>query len=294
MQSALVSKGRSAHEWCADVRRDVREFGHKLPEFAQFREVVAHGDSELQLQIRDCGDEVAIPHTLAVTIDGSLDLARADFDCCERICHAESAIVVRVDAHRAAKMRDGFLRHFRDEAGQIPSVCLAQNHKVRASVGRGLDGRERILRVVFIRIEKMLRVVKHFAPFAFQIAHRIADHREIFLRRDFENMRDMQRPGLADHADHRRLRIQQRFYLRVFFDLGVSATRHTESRKFSVLPSPLRRFREKLRVLRIAPRPTAFDVVDSELIELFRHANFIEHRERNSCALRSVAEGCIV
>jgi hypothetical protein len=104
----------------------------------------------------------------------------------------------------------------------------------------------------------------------------------------------VQRRGLADDTHDRRLRIEQGLHLRVVFHAGVAPASHAKSGEARMFPLALSRLGEELRVLRIAARPTTFDVVDPELIELFRDPNLIEHRERNPRPLRSIAKGRVV
>jgi hypothetical protein len=51
---------------------------------------------------------------------------------------------------------------------------------------------------------------------------------------------------------------------------------------------------EKLEVLRVGTRPSPFDVVDAQLIQLFSNAEFVLNGERNIFRLGTVAESGIV
>src|SRR6185503_7789674 len=63
---------------------------------------------------------------------------------------------------------------------------------------------------------------------------------------------------------------------------------------FGVFEFPLARLLEKLHVLGIGARPAAFNVMNSESIELFRDAQFVCGREIDAFALAAVAQGRIV
>src|SRR5690242_16754223 len=48
---------------------------------------------------------------------------------------------------------------------------------------------------------------------------------------------------------------------------------------------------KKLAILRVRPRPSALDVVNTEVIELLRNDELVVHGEGDGFALRAVAEG---
>jgi ketopantoate hydroxymethyltransferase len=74
------------------------------------------------------------------------------------------------------------------------AVCLAQHDEVRAGILRGFDGFERVFGVFLEAVEKVFRIVEHLAAVLLQIGNGVGDHGQVFLQRDLENFRDMQRP----------------------------------------------------------------------------------------------------
>src|SRR6185503_18483918 len=125
---ALMRERGLAHPWRARVMAHVgdliHEFG-KLLEFAQRpRWNTAH--AQLELEVRDDADEVAIARPLAVAVDRALHLRGACFDAGEGIGHAQAAIVVRVNANRATEPRTSQRGDLADLPGQAPAVGIAR------------------------------------------------------------------------------------------------------------------------------------------------------------------------
>src|ERR1700720_538186 len=51
---------------------------------------------------------------------------------------------------------------------------------------------------------------------------------------------------------------------------------------------------EKCDVLRIGPRPPAFDVMSPKRIQLFSDSDLVVHAKRNPLGLRAIAQGSII
>jgi hypothetical protein len=98
--------------------RHVGQFIDKVCEVTQAGEVDAEVDAHLDLKIGHDGDEVAVPHTLAVAVDRALHLAGAGTHSGQRIGDADAAVIVRVDAHRFAEMSDDLAGCLFDELRQ--------------------------------------------------------------------------------------------------------------------------------------------------------------------------------
>ena len=54
------------------------------------------------------------------------------------------------------------------------------------------------------------------------------------------------------------------------------------------------RFLEKGHVSGVGPGPSALDIVDAELVELFGHAHFCAHGEGDTLTLRAISQGGVV
>ena len=140
----------------------------------------------------------------------------------------------------------------------------------------------------------MLSVIKNFPSLLFQEANGVCDHGEVFFEADAEDLRDVQRPGLSDDRHDWSLRVEEHLHLRIVFHPHSTAACHPKGCDLRMRPRTPRRFVEKRRILGIRAWPAPLNVIDPEGIQLLGHANLIKHRERNSGALRSVAQSRVV
>jgi hypothetical protein len=99
---------------------------------------------------------------------------------------------------------------------------------------------------------------------------------------------------LADERDDRRPRIEQRAQIRVGFGVAAGAPRRAEGGEPRVLQIERLRADEELGVLRVAPRPAAFDVLDAQLIEPARDLQLVLNGERQPLHLGAIAERRVV
>ena len=157
-----------------------------------------------------------------------------------------------------------------------------------------LDGCQRIFRILSKAVEEMFGIVKDLSAVLFKEPDGIADHGKIFLHANAKNLGDMQRPGLTNDRNHRRPGGQEHLDLRILLYLHATATRHSKGGDLRVLPLALRRLLKKGSILWIRAGPAAFNIVDSEDIQLLGNTNLVEHRERNSGALRPVTQSRVV
>jgi hypothetical protein len=126
------------------------------------------------------------------------------------------------------------------------------------------------------------------------MTHRVRDHREVFRRRDAQNICYMEPPTLAEDGNGRCPCLEQQGDLRILFDTRIRPAGTAERGKFRVRePAAPYRFEER-RVLRVRARPAALDIVDAERVQFFGDANFIEDAKRDALALCTVAQGRIV
>ena len=66
---------------------------------------------------------------------------------------------------------------------KAPTIGIAQNDKISAALLRRLPGRERIFRLIGVAIKTVFSIVDDKLSVVFEIPNRVADHREIFIRR---------------------------------------------------------------------------------------------------------------
>ena len=179
-------------------------------------------------------------------------------------------------------------------AWQRATVGVAQNHKIRTGLFGRLPRGQRVLRIILVAIQRMLGIVNHLALVLFEKRNRVGDHCDVFLRRGSQHFLHMQQPRFAKNGDHRRLRIDQQFHLRVVLGIDLFTAGRAEGCNLYILPLAFGRFLEELDVLGIAPRPTALHVVHTKGIQFFGHAQLVCDRKTDSFALRSIAQGRVI
>ncbi len=155
-----------------------------------------------------------------------------------------------------------------DFVRQTAAVRVAQHDKIRARFFGGLPRRERVIGIQFESVKRVLGVVDHKFPVIFQEFHRVADHREIFLRRAAQNFFDMQHRSLAVDCDDGRAGFDEQAHLVVLFDGRIFFARRAERGELRVLEFTFFGLREKFDVLGIAARPATFNVMNTKRIEL--------------------------
>ena len=90
--------------------------------------------------------------------------------------------------------------------GSVAAVRVAQDDPVRAGGEGRLQGREGIGGVSPVPVEEMLRIEDHLLAPSLQKGDRIADHLQVFLEGDPEDLRDVEVPALPEDGDGRRFR----------------------------------------------------------------------------------------
>ena len=113
----------------------------------------------------------------------------------------------------------------------------------------------------------MLRVVQHLAPVILQKTHGLRDQRLVLLLRDAQRACRVKIPALAENAAGRRLRLNQRAHVRVAIHRVLREPRGPKRGETRMVELLLLRAPKKLPILRIGARPTAFDVVNANLVQ---------------------------
>ena len=102
----------------------------------------------------------------------------------------------------------------------------------------------------------------------FQILHRFRDQLEILFFGDAERPVNMQVPALSENRNGGRRGVQQCPNVGVLIDLVLGEARGSEGRQPGVFQFQLPRALEELLVLGIGIGPAAFDVIDTQLVQL--------------------------
>ena len=142
---------------------------------------------------------------------------------------------------------------------------------------------------MFVAIEEMFGVVDHLSLVLAKPVDGIMDHREVFGKGGPEDLGDLHIPAFAEDGDYGGIGIKEELELGVIVCGGIGAASGAKGSEFGVLEWDEFCFLEELDVLWVGTWPTAFDVVDAEIIEVFCDTEFIEAGELESLALGAVA-----
>src|SRR5512143_2131674 len=177
---------------------------------------------------------------------------------------------------------------------QGTAIRIAQYQAVRA---RCLGSEQRlngIFGICLVPVEEVLRVVENFVHVLFEERHGITDHPKIFVKGGPESLEDMEVPAFSINGRCKHSRGNKCLDTWVFRSLKLCPSRCAESHKLGLSQIDATHLFEELYVTGVGARPTAFDVVHPELIQLFSHAHHILYREVYVLSLCAVTERGVV
>ena len=219
----------------------------------------------------------------------------AGLDRRHRVGHGAAGVVVAVDADAGPGRRDDIRDGGMDLPGQHPPVGVAQGDDLRTGVDSGLDAGERVLAVEEVAVEEVLGVDDDGAPLGDQVAHGVADHREVLLAGRPQRPLHVPDVRLRDERDDARPRVDERLDLRVLDGGRARLTGRAEGRERRVVHGELGLGpAEELRVVRVGPRPSPFDVSDAEVVEVTGDRQLVRDGEVDPLLLRAVAHRRVV
>ena len=246
------------------------------------------------MQIGDRRNQVGIAATLTQPVDSALDLHRAGAHRGDGVGHRDFGVVMAMDTDRTVDRGASLPDRILDLEGQPPAVGVAQADKVNAGVrGRG-QALQRELGAGRYTVEEVFRVEDYLVHALFQKRDRVVDYLEVLLVRDAQRLADVQVPGLAHNRRHRRTGAQNQLQVAILRRFQVGAAGRAESGDFGVAQLEFLHLGEKGRVALVGPRPSAFDVVEAELVEPGRDRELVIDGERNVLGLASVAQRGVV
>ena len=147
---------------------------------------------------------------------------------------------------------------------------------------------------VLVAVKKVFGIINDLAPCRFEVAHGVTNHRLIFLSGGPENFGHLKLPAFPENSNDRRLGIDEKLNLRIFFDGEIRPTRRAKGCDLGVIPGFLGRSFKKLDVFWVRSRPATFDIVHPELVETLGNSHLIQAGEEKTFALRAIAESRIV
>ena len=151
--------------------------------------------------------------------------------------------------------------------GQRPTVGVAQDHGLRAAANRGLQCFESIGGVGLVAIEEVFRIVDHALAVIPEIRDGMLDDAQIIVGRGEQDVRDVQRPRLAENGADRCPRIEQGLDVDIIFGAGFNPACSSECGNERRLPLQVTGALEELNIFRIGAGPTTFDEADPKIIE---------------------------
>ena len=277
------------------MRWQVHDLGHVARHRGEPLEsaVGQRRDAHLERQVRDDGHQVRVAGPLPVAVDGALDMRRAADHRSDRVRDCAAGVVLGVDADADVVTEVG--RDLADDAldvmGQRPAVGVTQHQRLGTVRRRGLEHRERVLRVRGVAVEEVLRVEEDPTVRPDQEVDRLPHHRNALVEGGAQRLDDVEVPGLADDADRLGAGLDQRPQRRVVVDAPERAPGRAERQQRRRLELQLGAGpAEELLVLRVGLRVAALDPVDAEPVELLGDAQLVLDRQRDPLELRAVTQ----
>jgi len=209
--------------------------------------------------------------------------------------HGQAAVVVRVNAEAYAAEPAAHLgEDGPDVEGQGAAVGVAQHDHVRPGLGGRGDGGQRVVAVAAEAVEEMLGVIDDFAAVLPQEAHGVADHGQVFFQAGFDHPGDVQVPALAEDGGGRGSAAEEGLQVMILLGTPAGLARAAESRQAGVFERVAPRQLEELQVLGIGPRPSAFDVMNPDVVQAQGDLELFLGAEGDVFALGPVAQGGVV
>src|SRR5205823_2020390 len=148
------------------------------------------------------------------------------------------------------------------------------------------------LGVALVAVEEVLGVEQHLEPGAAQVLDRVGHHGDGLFERGLQRFGDVVVPALADDAHRSGARFDEVTEGVVGVDLAELAPGRPERHQPAGVEVELGcGAAEELVVLGVGARPTAFDVVHAQPVELLGDAQLVVDGERDALELAAVAQG---
>ena len=288
-EGALTDVGLSARDLQVGEFRDVAGCGGEALEFVGADGFVA----QFQFQVRNDAGEIGIATAFAVAVEAALYVRGTLFHGSQGIGYRDIGIVVDMDAEDAFEGGANVGNDLGEELGESAAVGVAETEDIGTSVFGGGERLHGVLTVVNVAIEKVLGVVYDFFAVLLEVGHRLRDQQEIFFEADAERAVHVHVPRFSEDGHDRGTGFDQLTDIAIFMDRIFRETRGPESGELCVFQFEATRPREEFLVFGIGTGPSAFNVVNTELIEFLRNKDFVLNGERDGFALRAVAKSGI-
>ena len=266
VQTGFVGESRSPHigllrigSEIDQLRHLVRHAGEPLqPSFGQGL------DAELEFQIGDDRDEIAVACPLAVAVDGALHLPGAAQHPGQGIGHAAARVVVEMNSYGGVEIVADGAHDFANLVRQRTAVGVAEHQPLCPGIGGSRQRLQSEFRVVEVAVEKVLGVEEHPQSLLAQICHRLRDHGETFFQRHSQGFRHMIIPALADNAHRRAVGRHEVGQSRVPFGFAIGPPGGAESHQSARFQIQVGLgLEEEFVVFGVGAGPAAFYEVDA-------------------------------
>ena len=233
-------------------------------------------DAHFQFQVGDDRAEVGVAAPLAVTVDGSLDLAGTEADRLQGVGHGQLGVVMGVDADgRAGQPVEHRLDRHGYIGGQGAAVGVAEDQPGGPGLMGGPEGLQGVLRVVLVAVEEVLGVEDDLIDALLQVADAVGDQFEISLQGNAQGRGGVQVPGLAEDGYDRGLGGEQGGQVGVLLRGGLGQVGGAEGRQLGVFKGVALDDVEEFLVGGVGAGPARLDVVDAQSVEPVRDADLV-------------------
>ncbi len=199
-----------------------------------------------------------------------------------------------VDADRHGDGGGDAAGHFLDAPGHVAPVGVAEDDGAGASGDGRVQRAHGVIGILIIAVEKVLRVVDHFAAFAAEKRGALFDEAQVVFQVGAQHLGDVARPAFSEDGRDRGLALDQGQQVGVVLR-GQRRPARAAERRDAGMPQLLAAHGPKvLDVLRVRAGPAALDQLDAELVEHVGDVQLVVHGETDALPLRSVAEGGVI
>jgi hypothetical protein len=290
VHARLVGEGAVPHEGLPVEVHDVGDLVHEaggVPQAAHLLPAEAPV-ALLELQVRDDGAEVGVADALPEAVDGSLDVHGPRSHRHDGVCHRAFGVIVCVDPEGSLHLflhRPGDFLNFRRKGA---AVGVAEHEALGPRLFGRTEALDRVFGISLITVVEVLRVEEDGVHPLPQVRHGIMDEGEVLLQADLEGMLRVKVPGLSEDGGSRCARVQDGPYGAVLLHLLAGTVGASEGYHRGVPQGQLRGLPKVLRVPRVRPGIPSFDILDAELVQLFRDPELVLHGEGHLLRLRAV------
>ena len=297
VQTGFVGESRCPHIGLLRVGSEVDQLRHLMRHAGETLQP-AFGQSlnaELELQIGDDRDEVAVAGAFAVAVDRALHLSGSASHSSQGVGHAAACVVVEVHADRSVKIVADSAHDFAHLMRQRAAVRVAEHQPVGAGICCGRQHLQGVFGVVDVAVKEVLGVKEHPHPLLAQVSHRFRHHGDALLQRHPQGFGHMVIPSLADNAHHRAVGSHQIGQSGVAVGFAVGPPGGAESHQGARLQIKVGfGLGEEFVVFGVGAGPAAFYVIHAQIIQPTGDAKLVVYGEGDAFQLAAVAQGRVV